>query len=196
MIVVSDLQRRHLVKVLRIGPGQEVTYTDGLGTFGEGRMGGNHDVQRGTETTMARPTNVTVVAAPPASKERQRYLVEKLSELGTRRLLWLSTRHGKDRVSSVEKLTSWAGAALEQSRGAWMMEVSSDLIGWTDLEPGWVLCQAGGERYTPDTETVVIGPEGGFADDEVPLDARRWDLGPTILRVETAAVVAVAKLSD
>jgi 16S rRNA U1498 N3-methylase RsmE len=41
---------------------------------------------------------------------------------------------------------------------------------------------------------VVIGPEGGWASGEVPEDAIRWDLGDTVLRVETAALVAAARL--
>lgn len=194
-LTLSDTQRRHLVKVLRIGPGEVVTYTDGVGTFGRGELVGSQEVRRGAEKTVARPTDLTVVAAPPASRDRQRYLVEKLAELGTRRLMWLGTRHGKNRVASLERLTSWVVAATEQSRGSWMMEVASDVVGWDDLEPGWVLCQSGGDRSVPDTDTVVVGPEGGFAEDEVPARVRRWDLGPTVLRVETAAVAAVAKLS-
>jgi 16S rRNA U1498 N3-methylase RsmE len=41
---------------------------------------------------------------------------------------------------------------------------------------------------------VVIGPEGGWAEGEVPDDAQRWDLGDTVLRLETAALVAAARL--
>jgi 16S rRNA (uracil1498-N3)-methyltransferase len=38
--------------------------------------------------------------------------------------------------------------------------------------------------------TVVVGPEGGFAPDEVPAGMARLSLGGRILRVETAAIVA------
>jgi 16S rRNA U1498 N3-methylase RsmE len=42
--------------------------------------------------------------------------------------------------------------------------------------------------------TVVIGPEGGWAPGEIPESVTRLDLGTTILRVETAALVAAARL--
>ena len=75
------------------------------------------------------------------------------------------------------------------------MEVTPDVVSIGDLAPGWVACHPGGDTDVPETDIVVIGPESGFAEDELPVDARLWDLGPTILRVETAAVVAVAKLT-
>jgi 16S rRNA (uracil1498-N3)-methyltransferase len=174
--------------------GDKVTYTDGLGTVGHGVLG-QHLIERGDEESVERPTRITMVVAPPSNKDRQRFLVEKLAELGVERLEWLETRHGKNRVSSASKVFSWVLAATEQSCGAWLMEVGPDLVTLADLGPGLVICQPGGEQTTPSARTVVVGPEGGFADDELPEEAKRWDLGPTILRVETAAIAAAAKLS-
>lgn len=191
---LSVMQSRHLSKVLRMSHGDAVTYSDGLGTLGRGVLG-QHLIERGEEVEVERPTRLTVAVAPPANKDRQRFLVEKMAEMGVERLMWLDTLHGKNRVSSASKVFSWVLAATEQSRGAWLMDVVPDLVTLDDLEPGWVVCHPGGERSTPATQTVVIGPEGGFAEEELPDDAAKWDLGPTILRVETAAVVAVAKLS-
>ena len=49
-----------------------------------------------------------------------------------------------------------------------------------------------------DTTKILVGPEGGFSDDEfIALDAahaRGVSLGKTILRAETAAIVALAKI--
>ncbi|HZD23694.1 MAG TPA: RsmE family RNA methyltransferase [Acidimicrobiia bacterium] len=191
---LSDMQRHHLVKVLRMSPGDVVTYTDGRGILGRGEVL-EQVVRRGEEEHLPRPTNLTVVTAPPASKNRLRFLVEKLAELGTRRLMWLNTRYGKNHLVGHDRLLAWVVAATEQSRGAWMMDVGERLVGWDDLEAEVVVCQQGGDKMTPNVETVVIGPEGGFADDEIPLDVPRWELGPNILRIETAAITAVAKLS-
>lgn len=191
---LSVIQSRHLSKVLRMSQGDDLTYTDGLGTMGKGVLG-QHVIDRGEEETLGRPTELTVVAAPPANKDRLRFLVEKMAELGVARLRWLDTRHGRNRLASGSKMFSWVLAATEQSRGAWLMEVDPDLMTLSDLEPGSVICHPGGDDSPPDVTTVVIGPEGGFAADELATDVPKWDLGPTILRVETAAIVAVAKLS-
>jgi len=151
-------------------------------------------VVRGEEIEVPRPSNLTIAAAPPASKDRQRFLVEKLAELGVAKLIWLDTQHGKDRVAAPSKVFGWVLAAVEQSQGSWLMEISPSLVRITDLEGVVGICHPGGVADPGAPDVVVIGPEGGLADDEIPIDSVVWDLGPTILRVETAAVVAASRI--
>lgn len=190
---LSILQWKHLTRVLRLHRGDPISYTDGLGHLGQGVLG-NHDVDRGDEHEVPRSSELVVATAPPSNKDRQRFLVEKLAELGVARLQWLKTTRGKNRIASGTKVFSWVLSAVEQSRGAWLMETNSDLVSWSDLAGPVVVCHPGGRTATPHVRTVVIGPEGGFADEELPADVVRWDLGPTILRVESAAIVAAARL--
>ena len=53
-------------------------------------------------------------------------------------------------------------------------------------------------RCVPGKKAVIIGPEGGFAPEEIEMmkkfDARPLNLGPYVLRLETAAVCALAAL--
>lgn len=191
-IDLSMVQWRHVTKVLRMKSGQEVSYTDGLGVVGSGVLI-HQGIERGEENTVERPTDLTVAVAPPSSKDRQRFLVEKLAELGVARLIWLETRHGKNRVAGAPKVFSWVHAALEQSRGAYLMETSEELVPLSAIEGRIVVCRPGGDSDPGEFDVVAIGPEGGFAEDEIPEGAKVWDLGPTVLRVETAAVVAAAR---
>jgi 16S rRNA (uracil1498-N3)-methyltransferase len=190
---LSIVQWKHLTKVLRLNRGDRVSYTDGLGHVGNGVLG-DRAVARDDEQDVPRSSELVVASAPPSNKDRQRFLVEKLAELGVARLQWLKTTRGKDRVASGAKVFSWVLSAVEQSRGAWLMETHSDLVGWSDLARPVVICHSGGQTGAPQARTVVIGPEGGFSVEEMPSDAVRWDLGPTILRVESAAIVAAARL--
>lgn len=193
LLELSVIQWRHLTKVLRMARGDEVSYTDGLGRVGTGRLS-DHSVSRGDEHDVPRPSSLTVAVAPPASKDRQRFVVEKLAELGIARLQWLSTRHGEERTASVSKVFSWILAATEQSRGAWLMETPQDVVALDALDGPVVVCHPGGASEPIPAKTLVIGPEGGFAEDELPSDLALWDLGPTILRVETAALVAASRI--
>lgn len=193
-IDLSVVQWRHVTKVLRLKSGHEVSYTDGLGVVGSGTLI-HQGIERGEEAEMERATNLTVAVAPPANKDRQRFLVEKLTEMGVARLIWLETRHGKNRVAKPSKIFSWVHAALEQSRGAYLMETSDDLVPLDQIQGRVVVCRPGGEQEPGEFDVIAIGPEGGFAEEEIPEDARLWDLGPTVLRVETAALVAVARQS-
>ncbi len=190
---LSIMQWKHLTKVLRLNRGDRISYTDGLGHLGDGILS-DHAVDRGDEREVPRNSELVVASAPPSNKDRQRFLVEKLAEMGVARLRWLRTTRGKERIASGTKVFSWVLSAVEQSRGAWLMETSSDLVGWSDLAGPVVVCHPGGRTDTPHVRTVVIGPEGGFGDEQLPADVVRWDLGPNILRIESAAIVAAARL--
>lgn len=192
---LSVVQWRHVTKVLRMKRGQEVSYTDGLGVTGSGVLG-HHVIERGEEDVVERPSQLTVAVAPPSNKDRQRFLVEKLAELGVARLVWLETRQGKNRVAHPTKVFSWVHAAVEQSRGAYLMETSPDLVRPSELDGRVAFCKSGGGPQPDDVDVVAIGPEGGFSEDELPEDATLWDLGPTVLRIETAALVAASRLGS
>jgi 16S rRNA (uracil1498-N3)-methyltransferase len=191
---LSVVQWRHITKVLRMKSGQKVSYTDGLGTIGTGLLGPQM-IDRGDEETVDRPSSLTVAVAPPANKDRQRFLVEKLAEMGVARLVWLETTHGANRPANAAKVFSWVHAAVEQSRGAFLMETSDEVIRLDALEGNVVVCRPGGGSDPGEADVVAIGPEGGFAEGEVPPGMRDWDLGPTILRVETAAIVAASRIA-
>jgi 16S rRNA (uracil1498-N3)-methyltransferase len=198
-IPLSDQHAHHLRKVLRLGDGAALSYTDGVGTIGAGTLQSDF-VVRGSESLMARPApHVAVAVAPPRTPHRFRFLVEKLAELGIDRIYWLTTRHGEGRPPRAEKAAAWAESALEQSRGAWLLEFDGPIAvrDLPDLSTLWVA-----ERETQQPPSVVrggilvIGPEAGFAEGEVPATANRIALGPRVLRVETAAVVGATILLD
>ncbi len=190
---VSAEQRSHLERVLRIKDDDQVTYTDGRGTFGEGRYQ-RGKVLRGEESTVDRPSDLVVVTSAPDNRDRTRFMVEKLSEMGVAELIFLETRYGQGRPPSEDRLSSWAVSGLEQSRGAWLMRTSGGLVTFSSISGPFSVCDRGGTREVPRARTVVIGPEGGWAADEVPDDVHRFDLGDTVLRVETAAIVAAARM--
>ena len=109
---------RHLTRVLRLRDGDRVSYTDGRGNIGEGSLEGA-TILRGPEQVVDRPApEVSVAVAAPRALARQRFIVEKLAELGVDRLYWLVTRLGEGRPPKRKKAAAWARAALEQSHFA------------------------------------------------------------------------------
>jgi len=193
-VTMSQAARHHLYDVLRFTDGAPVSYTDGRGRTGEGTLSSGA-VQRGEEISVAPSVaSITIAVAPPRSSERTRFLVEKLGELGIERLLWLRTMHGNTRAPRADKVRSWARSALEQSRGAWLMEIRDGLFDVADLEGKLLVADPGGAPISPalGDVTLLIGPEGGFAGGEVP--GSRVNLGGRVLRVETAAIVGATLL--
>lgn len=190
-IQLGDGHRHHLGKVLRVGDGQSVSYTDGEGRVGRGTIIGR-TVLRGDETDV--PPGVpalTVAAVPLHDRQRNRFMVEKLAELGTRRLLWWRSEYGQARPPS--KAQMWADQALEQSRGAWRLVVST--AGVEQLPAPVVVAHPQGGPWPDEAPaTVLIGPEGGWSEADLSPEWTRVSLGTRLLRSETAAVVAAARV--
>jgi 16S rRNA (uracil1498-N3)-methyltransferase len=188
---LTDQQRGHLSKVLRRSADSEVSYTDGAGLTGVGVFDGD-SVVRGTESAVERPSPVLCMAvAPPRSKDRARFVVEKLAELGVDELRWVKTRFGQSDPPASEKARSWAIGALEQSRGAWLLEISGPTT-INELErPVLVADLTGSGGVPPDVSrcTVLVGPEGGFEAGELTPEMIKFRLSDRVLRTETAALV-------
>lgn len=197
-IPLDDVHRHHLTGVLRRSKGAEVSYTDGSGRVGSGVLGAE-TVIRGSEHEVSRPVpRLTVAAAAPRSRDRARFLVEKLAEIGVDELVWIRTRFGQAGPPPAAKAAMWAEGALEQSRGAFLMDVSGP-VDPANLDGLLLVGEHGAGRDVPhgfDHYTLVIGPEGGLHADEIPAAAHRIALSERILRIETAALVGAAILQE
>ncbi len=193
--------RDHLEKVLRLDGATSVTYTDGVGAVGEGRYQAGL-VERGEEEVCAgRSQAVSIAVAPPKNRHRGRFIVEKLAEVGVARLIWLQTRFTEGRAPRVAKARAWARASLEQSRGAWLMEIEESVTLAAVDGYGTVLVadRSGSRINSMDgvlNPVLCVGPEGGFARGEVPADATTIRLSESVLRTETAAVAGAVLLLD
>lgn len=178
-------QHRHLERVLRYPVGELVQYTDGNGLVGTGRWTGSH-VERGEERHVEAPAHRTVAVAPPKPKERQRFIVEKVAELGISELVWLKSRFGQVPPPKAQRTQPWAIAALEQSRRAFLLTVR---ISSLDDLPTAVVADASGGAPVGDETCIAIGPEGGWHPDEIG-ERQTVRLSDGVLRSETAAIAA------
>lgn len=214
-VTIAGPEAHHLLHVMRAAVGDEITLFDGQGgecrativTLGRRELeldvGPRHEVDR----ELAR--RIVVGVALPKG-DRQKWLVEKLTELGAARLVPLVTRRGTvkphDRVEA--KLERGVVEASKQCGRNVLMEVASPQPFSEFIQngeglrliahPGGDPLQVGGDQT--EAISIAIGPEGGFTDDEVALaDEHGWrrvSLGPAILRIETAAMAAVARLGN
>lgn len=188
---LTDSQQHHLRRVLRLAEGSPLTYTDGRGRAGAGLLG-EEGVTRGDESDIERPSHVTMAVSPPRSRHRVRFLVEKLTELGVAHLLWVRTRHTVGRPPAPDKARAWVREALEQSRGAWEMDIGEAALEDLDVARLVVADPVGDAAFPSGTSILLIGPEGGVDPAELPRNVPRVSLGPTVLRVETAAIAGAA----
>src|SRR5690606_9106519 len=181
----------HLRRALRRTDGDPLTYTDGAGLVGSGVLEGDA-LLRGAETPVPKPQRPVIAAAPPAQKDRARVLVEKLAELGTLELWWITTRFGEGRPPSPDKARAWSRGGLEPRRSAGLMTVRDGPVEIADLPSGTLFADRSGGRRADlaAAPCVAIGPEAGWAEGEIPTGAPVVALGASVLRVETAAIAA------
>jgi 16S rRNA (uracil1498-N3)-methyltransferase len=197
--VVDEPTSHHLFRVLRVRDGDTVTVTDGRGRWRVCHAAGGEVLPSADATAVAdRDAACTVAFAIPKS-DRPEWIVQKLTELGVARIVLLHAersvvRWETDRAERhLAKLRRVAVEALEQSRGIWL----PDLVG--PVPAGGVLpdtpaAEPDGRALSRRDRALAIGPEGGWSPTELELAADRVSLGASVLRVETAAVVAAAWL--
>lgn len=210
-VYVDDLEapvlgaddRHHLERALRLRDGEAVTASDGRGSWRSMRWSAGDVVSVGDVHHDRRVVSLTVAAAMPKG-DRLEWMVEKLTELGVDRIVLLQCERGvvrwdSDRATkSMERLTRIVRAAASQSRRVWLPSLVGPLeaAGFLAAQPDAALCEPAGPGLAasePLPGCLVVGPEGGFSPAELGACHHRVSLGPTILRVETAAVAAAAQ---
>jgi 16S rRNA (uracil1498-N3)-methyltransferase len=214
-ITLDGAEAHHLLHVLRATPGVQVVLFDGTGWEFDAEV---KACRRATVelTIVARravdrelPFALTL-GVPLPKGDRQRWLVEKVVELGVTRLVPLRTaRSVATSEKGGEKLDRYVIEASKQCGRNRLMEIAAPLP-WSE----WLAAPADSRRVIADptgrqlsaTSEVTqptfaaVGPEGGFTDEELAAArAAGWELaslGPRILRIETAALALAALLSQ
>jgi 16S rRNA (uracil1498-N3)-methyltransferase len=215
-------EAHHLAHVMRARPGDEVTLFDASGAEFTARVErlGRSEVELAivsrqvVDRELAVPLILGVALPKP---DRQRWLVEKATELGILRLVPLASERSQIRPSpaALEKLRRAVVEASKQCGRNRLMEIAApqELYAFfaSETERGMrLIAHPGGQRFAPAIRALfrsaapppsihlAIGPEGGFTAQEIKLaHSRAWstiDLGPRVLRVETAAIALAAAI--
>ena len=198
---LSPDDRHHLERVLRLRSGEVVTVSDGRGSWLRAAFGPELE-PLGEVATVPVPCPAVTIAFAVPKGDRPEWLVQKCTELGADVLIpvttvrsvvrWEGERAGKQ----VARLARVAREASMQSRRAWLPEVEPvQRLEDVASRRGACAAEPGGSRPSLGCPTVLIGPEGGWAPGELPDGLPRLDLGPTVLRTETAAVLSAGLLA-
>jgi len=215
---LSEEESRHCIKVMRMGKGDAIFFTDGRGRMAEALIQ-QADFRRCTVQIMAltqraspRPYHFHLAIAPTKNAERMEWLVEKCVEIGIDSLTFLQTENTERDHFNLGRMEKKAVAALKQSLQSWLPTLNGPIeltkflaslpdlaqvptaqrfIAYADLDNPRTLfgnLSAGGEVC------VLVGPEGDFSPQELNLALaagfEKISLGPTRLRTETAGLVA------
>jgi len=213
-IALGSPQAHYLGAVLRLKPGARVLLFNGRDGEWSATMAGQRrgvSLVVGARTRLqTAPTDLHYLFAP-LKAARHDYMVQKAVEMGVSLLQPLLTRHGQVARVNLQRMHANAVEAAEQCGILSLPELRAPvalarLLGEWDPARRLVFCDEDAEVRSPIAAlaglphaplAVLIGPEGGFADDErsallkLP-NVVRLSLGPRILRGDTAAVAALA----
>ena len=210
-------QANYLLNVLRLRPGDSVLVFNGRdGEWqaeirGDGRK--SADLVCVEQVRPQVPARDLLYLFAPLKHARLDYMVQKAVEMGVGALQPVITRRTQSTRVNLERMRANVIEAAEQCGILSIPEVreSVDLTAaLAALEPDRLLvfCDEGAPVANPMAAleplgnnivkiAVIVGPEGGFTDEErARVAARdnsvRVSLGPRILRADTAAVAALA----
>lgn len=199
---IANDDQHHLARVLRLRDGEGITLSDGAGNWCPASWVGTDGSARVCGEVHAEPRAAELVVGCAIPKgDRPELVVQKLTEIGIDRILFFeSTRSvvhwsGDRRDKQLGRLRRVAREAASQSRRVWLPDVGVCSFADAMALDGVVIAEPGATgRLQPTTRGVLIGPEGGYDEAELAMDLPQVALGPTVLRVETAAIVAAAGL--
>jgi 16S rRNA (uracil1498-N3)-methyltransferase len=214
-IALERAQAHYLVTVMRLKAGDGVLVFNGRDGEWRARLAGD---RRSSVLRVDEQTRAQTVAGDlhylfaPLKSARLDYMVQKAVELGVTRLQPVLTRHAQVTRVNAERMRSNAIEAAEQCGVLALPEIAppvtlTQFIAERDPARILIFCDEAAETANPAAAlvavpagsplAVLIGPEGGFAEDERAAllqspNVVRLALGPRILRADTAAVAALA----
>jgi 16S rRNA (uracil1498-N3)-methyltransferase len=221
MVVLDRDQTHYLANVMRAAPGDEVALFNGrdgewaAAIAAIGRRAAELSVSRRMRPQVAEPD--LWLAFAPIKRGRIDWIAAKATELGVARLLPVMTARTQMSRVNVERLAANVVEAAEQCERMTVPPVDPPvtlaqlIAAWPrhrilyvgdETGRGRPLAEALNAEAPPGSgrapaRGVLVGPEGGFAPDELDaLDdlpfARKISLGPRVMRADTAAIAALA----
>jgi 16S rRNA (uracil1498-N3)-methyltransferase len=211
--ILNENESKHLVRVLRMKPGEPVNLIDGKGNLFEGVIetrdpaGCRVGIKSVVRDFEKRSYHLHIAISLLRNPERFEWFIEKAVEIGIDEITPLICRNTEKHGIKTGRINNLIISAMKQSLKA-KMPVLNDVTGFRDFinceHPG-VLMQAHclcavdrkriSEVYSRGNDAIImIGPEGDFTPEEIHLAAARnyahIHLGASRLRAETAGVAA------
>ena len=211
-------QTNYVLTVMRMKAGEALVLFNGRDGAWMARIADAHRkgavLEVVVQTQHQTPKSDLWLGFAPLKTGRLDYLVQKATEMGAGVIQPVITKFTQVQKLKTDKLVANVIEAAEQCEVLTVPEVGSE-VALPELLTNWqqrqglrrlIFCDEGAQTHSPLQQLrdldglpvgVLIGPEGGFSDDERRLLLQQTfvipiSLGPRILRADTAAVAALA----
>lgn len=208
--VLDEVESKHAVQVLRLKVSDQIQLMDGNGNFYDAEITSAHPKKcevtvHSSRSFVRRKLNLHIAVAPTKMNERLEWFLEKATEIGVEQITPVICERSERRNTNHERFDKVIVTAMKQSMQPYKPVLHEQQTLQTFLKaapPGFIAHCREGEKtdfkknaFTSNEVTILIGPEGDFTGPEVDAAiAAGWipvSLGPSRLRTETAALVAV-----
>lgn len=223
-VTITGDDVKHIRNVLRMRPGEEIRVSDGQGadyfceieSVGQDAVSARILDKEATDTEL--PNRIYLFQALPKG-ERMEYVIQKAVELGVHEIIPVEMKYcvvKLDDKKKEKKVVRWqeiAKSAAKQAKRsripkvkqvmsykeavAYAQECDICLVPYEN-EEGMKATQEVLDRiHIGESISVMIGPEGGFAEEEIAYVRDSMDvisLGRRILRTDTAAITTMSML--
>ncbi len=219
---IDGQELQHLRRVLRLTPGDEIALFDDAGWEHEAVIRsfepGRAVIEILRSCHAPRESDLELILAVGLTKgDKMDFVVEKATELGVFKIVPVASVYAVAKLDAARASARWARwkkialSAAKQSGRTRVPEVLSPLglrdfiqqsptdalklLFW-EKQPSESLKRVHAAQPRPRSIIAVVGPEGGFSDEEAARAAAHGyhavSLGRRILRAETAAVTALS----
>ena len=216
-LIMSDSEHHHLTKVLRKKTGDKVYLTNGNGYLFEAIL--NYIGKKSTQLKIINSKkessmdySLHIAIAPTKKIDRFEWFLEKAIEIGVSSITPLTCKYNERKSLNYTRLNKIAVAAMKQSLQTYFPKIEpivsiKEFIESNQCKQKYIAhCKNSKKVHLSKiikrktNSSIIIGPEGGFTDDEISL-AMDYNfipvsLGNNRLRTETAGIASCQTFSD
>ncbi len=219
-LTLPEVESGHCCRVLRMKEGDIIHAVDGKGNAFECKITQANpkktalSILSKTQEPRHWQPKITIAVAPTKNIDRMEWMVEKATEIGVDRFVFLKCARSERKDVKTDRLEKILVSAMKQSMKATKPQLEG-MIGYKEFIRS-LTCKNGDIRimgycsdefprkdlvsqYTAGQDvTILIGPEGDFSPEEVQLAVEAGFIpatfGNTRLRTETAALYALSAI--
>jgi len=215
-LIIEREESRHIVRVLRKKVGDTIYVTNGKGILFTTKIdviNKNNTELKITNSKKESKTkfHINIAVAPTKNNDRIEWFIEKSTEIGINTISTILCEKSERKIIKMDRLEKITISAMKQSLQL-HKPIIEELVSFEEFTRN---CKSDNKfiahckeseklflnncKIKAKTITVLIGPEGGFSDNEIDLAEKHGfisvSLGNNRLRTETAAIAATQILS-
>ncbi|MEZ4878674.1 MAG: RsmE family RNA methyltransferase [Chitinophagales bacterium] len=219
--VLSGFEANHAFKVLRCKEGELVEIIDGSGKLFRAKIFSVHKNEAQLvdlellEHQTENQNKLSIAIAPTKNSDRIEFFLEKATEIGVDNIYFIETHRTERNKTNISRYYNKVVSACKQSKQLYLpimhtIQSYDELLASHHIKAYEQLFIAHCNETTKQLLThqyqknkqalLLIGPEGDFTEEEINLALNKnfvpVSLGNTILRVETAGIVACVTVNN